>query len=253
MHWPTNCSLQRFCNALIPSYLFPPCHPPELLDGLLEPLAEDRLTAQEAIDIATGKAAKRRKRAASGGVVPSAVAASAPVRTMRMPDGSVVRIMGAGDAARPLLRNVKKPAGTRVVLERSPGRLDIEIPPEGLNSGSLGTGIFAVAWNAFVAVRQGNGGQLGELWGAPLLLPAWTASVDAWDCPHSGQAAEGPKPSPMPPTSISPPLPVLDLLCACKRGGAVCALLRTILVCGLPAGGPGLWRRTYQGALCRWT
>lgn len=132
----------------------PPIQTSELLDGLLEPLAEDRLTAQEAIDIATGKAAKRRRQASAASS--KAVPAAGGERTMTMPDGSIVRIMGPGAVARPLLRDVRKPAGTRVQLEKSANRLDIEIPPEGLSSGSVGTGLFAVAWNAFVAVRAGS-------------------------------------------------------------------------------------------------
>ena len=71
-----------------------------------------------------------------------------------MPDGSVVNVVGGGGVARPLARGVKKPAGTRVQLERSGGRLDIEIPPEGFTGSSFGTGLFAIAWNAFVAVSQ---------------------------------------------------------------------------------------------------
>jgi len=143
-----------------PPCIYPPTHthpsppippPSELLDGLLEPVAEDRLTAQEAIDIATGKAAKRRKSAVSAA---AASQGSAAQRTVQMSDGSVVRVMGGGGAARPMMMGVKKPAGTRVQLERSTNRLDIEIPPEGLNGGSVGTGLFAVAWNAFVAVSS---------------------------------------------------------------------------------------------------
>jgi hypothetical protein len=38
-----------------------------------------------------------------------------------------------------------------VQLSASAGKLDIEIPPEGLSGGSIGTGLFALAWNAFVA------------------------------------------------------------------------------------------------------
>ena len=132
----------------------------ELLDGLLEPLAEDRLTAQEAIDVATGRAAKRRKRAAaqqqqssSSSQQQQQQAGASLARTMTMPDGSVVRVMGPAGAVRPLPRGVRKPAGTRVLLDRSAGRLDVEIPPEGLSGGSVGTGLFAIVWNAFVAVR----------------------------------------------------------------------------------------------------
>lgn len=119
-------------------------------------MAEDRVTAQEAIDIATGKAAKRRRKAAAAAQPSGPAGASvlgAGERTMRMPDGSIVKIVGGG-AVRPLPRNVKRPAGTRVLLERSPGRLDLEIPPEGLSGNSVGTGVFAVAWNAFVAVSM---------------------------------------------------------------------------------------------------
>lgn len=34
----------------------------ELLDGLLEPLAEERLTPQQAIDIVTGRTERRRRK-----------------------------------------------------------------------------------------------------------------------------------------------------------------------------------------------
>ena len=46
---------------------------------------------------------------------------------------------------------VRKPAGSRVQLSAAGGKLDIDIPPEGLSSNNIGTGLFAVAWNAFVA------------------------------------------------------------------------------------------------------
>lgn len=46
---------------------------------------------------------------------------------------------------------VRKPAGSRVVLENIGGKLDIDIPPQGLGSSNIGTGLFALAWNAFVA------------------------------------------------------------------------------------------------------
>lgn len=46
---------------------------------------------------------------------------------------------------------VRKPAGSRVVLENTGGKLDIDVPPQGLGSSNIGTGLFALAWNAFVA------------------------------------------------------------------------------------------------------
>lgn len=48
-------------------------------------------------------------------------------------------------------RPVRKPAGSRVQLDRTAGKLDIDIPPEGLSGANVGTGLFALAWNAFVA------------------------------------------------------------------------------------------------------
>lgn len=157
----------------------------ELLDGLLEAVSEDRLTAQEAIDIATGKAAKRRKKAAARSAsAATAAGAAAGERIVTMPDGSVVKIMGPGAAARPLPRNVKKPAGTRVQLSRSGGRLDVEIPPEGLNGGSVGTGLFAVAWNAFVAFwtfsALASGGVLFALFSAPFWFAGWQLASQAF-------------------------------------------------------------------------
>lgn len=46
---------------------------------------------------------------------------------------------------------VRKPAGSRVQLSASPGRLDVDIPSQGLSGDNIGTGLFALAWNAFVA------------------------------------------------------------------------------------------------------
>lgn len=73
-----------------------------------------------------------------------------------------------------------------MILEKSPGRLDIEIPPEGVNSSSIGTGLFAVAWNAFVAFwtfsALASGGVLFALFSAPF----WFAGVQL-----AGQAFGG--------------------------------------------------------------
>ncbi|KIZ02988.1 serine/threonine protein kinase, partial [Monoraphidium neglectum] len=157
----------------------------ELLDGLLEPQAEDRVTAQEAIDIATGKAARRRMTATIGRESMAQNAASVGVkRTVTLPDGSVVEIMGSGAAGRPLPRNVKRPTGTRVVLDRTAGRLDLEIPPEGISGNSVGTGVFAVAWNAFVAFwtfsALASGGILFALFSAPFWFAGWQLAGQAF-------------------------------------------------------------------------
>lgn len=46
---------------------------------------------------------------------------------------------------------VRKPAGSRVQVSSTSGKLDIDIPPEGLSGSNIGTGLFALAWNGFVA------------------------------------------------------------------------------------------------------
>lgn len=46
---------------------------------------------------------------------------------------------------------VRKPAGSRITAENTAGKLDIDIPPQGLGGSNIGTGLFALAWNAFVA------------------------------------------------------------------------------------------------------
>ncbi|KAL2642120.1 hypothetical protein R1flu_009707 [Riccia fluitans] len=60
-------------------------------------------------------------------------------------------------------RSFSKPAGTKVNLVRTSDALQIEIPPVGLTAETVGTGSFAVAWNAFIvfwtasAIRGGAG------------------------------------------------------------------------------------------------
>lgn len=64
----------------------------ELLDGLLEPVAEDRFTPQEAINVATGRAAKRRKTAAAAAAAAvKQPQAASQGQVVRLPDGSLFR------------------------------------------------------------------------------------------------------------------------------------------------------------------
>ncbi|WIA18005.1 hypothetical protein OEZ85_009492 [Tetradesmus obliquus] len=151
----------------------------ELLDGLLEPLAEDRLTPQEAIDVATGKAAKRRKKAAAAAAQQAGAAAAAGQAGMvRLRDGSLYR--PANMPSKP----VRKPAGSRVQLSAAGGKLDIDIPPEGLSSNNIGTGLFAVAWNAFVAFWTfsaiASGGILFALFSAPFWFAGYQLAGQAF-------------------------------------------------------------------------
>ncbi|KAL6757530.1 kinase-like domain-containing protein [Haematococcus lacustris] len=124
----------------------------QLLDGLLEPVAEDRLTAEQAIDLLDGRALYTR------------------------PVPSKVRSQASGVALD--TAPARKPAGTRVILERIPNRLDVTIPPKGLlNLEAASSAGFAVVWNAFVLAwtvgALAGGGVLFALFSAPF----WFAGV----------------------------------------------------------------------------
>lgn len=73
--------------------------------------------------------------------------------------------------------SVSKPAGTRVELERGPTRLDIMIPPKGLDLNTGFTGAFALAWNAFVAAWTVGALASGGILFALFSLPFWFAGV----------------------------------------------------------------------------
>jgi len=163
----------------------------ELLDGLLEPLPEDRMTAAEALEVASpspppSRSRAQRRRSGRGQQQQQQQSQSSSQRRqaepeqmmVRLPDGSLLpvtavsqrRTAGGGDGGS-LARGARRPAGTRVRLERTGGRLDLEIPPEGLGGQSVGTGLFALAWNGFVAFwtfsALASGGVAFALFSAP--------------------------------------------------------------------------------------
>lgn len=167
----------------------------ELLEGLLEPLPEDRMTAAEALEVASGVGEQQGRRREQGrrrgdgkplrGGGASARQQDEQQMMVRMPDGSLLPVTsvpiggkrrgGASLAVNgnndPLARGARRPAGTRVVLERTAGRLDLEIPPEGLSGQAAGAGLFVLAWNGFVAFwtfsALASGGVLFALFSAP--------------------------------------------------------------------------------------
>lgn len=143
-----------------------------LLDGLLEPVAEDRLTASQALDILQGRAvqatALTRGSRRQGGNGAGLVSPMTPYEARQMAATQLARNTGL----------VRKPAGTRVLLDRSPNRLDVTIPPKGFfNADTLMTGSFAVAWNAFVAVWTAGALASGGLLMALFSLPFWFAGI----------------------------------------------------------------------------
>lgn len=116
-----------------------------LVDGLLEPLTEDRLSASEALSLL---------RAA-----PDTARQERPRR-----GGGSRKDLAPG-----------QPAGSRAILKRRGKTLELEIPPAGLTSDSLFTGAFAVAWNAFVAIWTVGALAGGGVLMALFSLPFWAA------------------------------------------------------------------------------
>ena len=86
------------------------------LDGLLEPLIEDRL-----------------------------VSAQAAIAALRQPHTALIHSTGA-IATRPL----KKPAGSRIHLDYNRNHLQLDIPPNGLRGEALGLAGFVVLWSCFI-------------------------------------------------------------------------------------------------------
>ncbi|MEW5312551.1 MAG: hypothetical protein WDW38_004178 [Sanguina aurantia] len=154
---------------------FPPPTPlwGTLLDGLLEPVAEDRLTAQEALDVLQGKARVTTQATRSRARRESEL--DPPARSAREARGVLARQDALGRSG--VAFQLSRPAGSRVVLERTAGRLDINIPPKGMGADTLFTASFALAWNAFVAFwtfgALASGGILFALFSAPF----WLAGV----------------------------------------------------------------------------
>lgn len=121
-----------------------------VVDGLLEPLVEDRLTAAEALDMLTEEGQQSQ---------------SAAVRQ----DGP--------DASSAKQFKFRQPVGSRCKIKRSGNKLSVEIPPAKLGSEQAYSGAFAIAWNAFVAFWTVGALAGGGILFALFSLPFWFAGV----------------------------------------------------------------------------
>lgn len=75
-------------------------------------------------------------------------------------------------------QRARKPSGTKVVLKRTASSLTVSIPPMGFTTDALGSGSFALAWNAFLMFWTSS----AITGGAPLFftifsLPFWFVGV----------------------------------------------------------------------------
>ncbi|PRW59623.1 serine threonine kinase [Chlorella sorokiniana] len=129
-----------------------------VLEGLLEPVPEDRMPAEEAAAILSGK--PRPARAAQQG-------AAEPYYSS--PETAI---------------NRRRPAGSKIVVKKRGPRLEIDIPPSGLTGDSVATGAFAIAWNSFVAFwtisAVAGGGLLFGLFSLPFWAAGWQLAKQAF-------------------------------------------------------------------------
>ncbi|EFN53197.1 hypothetical protein CHLNCDRAFT_32227, partial [Chlorella variabilis] len=124
-----------------------------VVDGLLEPVPEDRLPAEDALALLTGKP----RRARSG---QQEAYALAPADAYSSPDAAVAR---------------RRPAGSKIEVKKRGPRLEIDIPPAGFSGDSIATGAFAIAWNSFVAFWTISAVAGGGLIFGLFSLPFWAA------------------------------------------------------------------------------
>ena len=143
---------------------------------LLEPTPEDRFaSARDALKTLRGAdesllSPPGEERNAAPVVAPGALADA--LGEFGVPPGYSM-------SSRPS-RRIRKPSGTRVVVERfGSTRMVLAIPPAGLTSNSAATGGFAVAWNAFVAFWTASAlASGGGLLMAAFSVPFWFAGKE---------------------------------------------------------------------------
>jgi len=141
----------------------------QLLDGLLEPVAEDRLSADEALAVLQGQPVRSRP---AGSTALRGTGAREALVPPRNATEAYMRMSALAPAP------VKsKPAGSRVQLERTTNRLDVLIPPKGLGMDTAFTGAFALVWNGFVAVWTVGALASGGLLFALFSVPFWFAGA----------------------------------------------------------------------------
>ncbi|PSC76759.1 serine threonine kinase [Micractinium conductrix] len=128
-----------------------------VLEGLLEPVPEDRLSAEDALALLTGQ--------------------PRPARDGRQGSGG-----GYGSPGSPY--DMRRPAGSKIQVKKRGPRLEIDIPPSGFGADNLATGAFALAWNSFVAFwtisAVAGGGVLFGLFSLPFWAAGWQLAKQAF-------------------------------------------------------------------------
>lgn len=144
---------------------------------LLEPTPEDRYANARDALAALKSTSKKTSPAARALDTPSPPAAPGALADALGTFG--VPPLVSGSSSRPS-RRIRKPSGTRVVVERfGSTKLVVAIPPAGVTGEAASIGGFAVAWNAFVAFWTASAlASGGGLLMAAFSIPFWLAGKE---------------------------------------------------------------------------
>ena len=138
-----------------------------VVDGLLEPVVEDRLTADEALRILRGEELVHKN------FIGGNLFASPNLRGSA--DSNDYEVAMLQDT--PEFGKFSRYCGDiQVTVSRSKSSLVIDIPPAPLG-GSLYNGAFAIGWNSFVAFWTISAFASGGIFFALFSLPFWVAGV----------------------------------------------------------------------------
>jgi len=155
-----------------------------LVEGLLEPVAEDRLSAEEALGVVRGDDSYRRGRMSSSSANSRQVEGrrrrstgeitgsrfSQPQQQQQQQPG-LTAIAGNSNKVVPR----RQPVGSNITIQKKGRLLTIDIPPAGIGGTDMATGAFAIAWNAFVAIWTVGAFTGGGILFALFSLPFWFA------------------------------------------------------------------------------
>lgn len=165
----------------------------ELVDGLLEPVAEDRLSAEEALGVVRGdndykrggtsnnnnsssssssRQVEGRRKRSTGEIRGSRFSPPPPPQQQQQQQQPSLTTIGGG---RNKLAPRRQPVGSNIIVQKKGRRLTIDIPPAGIGGTDIATGAFAIAWNAFVAIWTVGAFTGGGILFALFSVPFWFA------------------------------------------------------------------------------
>ena len=154
-----------------------------VVEGLLEPVVEDRLRADQALKILTGKNQEMKSNIALSDYSTSrgrGIGGSA-FRQKKLRGGFPETAIDIPSWKSQIPESVgisRKPAGSRIIVTSTGNRLIIEIPPAKFDSSAAMTGGFALAWNSFVAFWTISALAGGGILFALFSIPFWFAGID---------------------------------------------------------------------------